>query len=147
MAKAKKTKPKAKTKAKPKSKAKPKLKTRPKSKAKPRSKPKARAKAKPTPRLTPNYSPINCDMCEDVGDAYMTQGVNYTNIPGGKCTLTEGDTEWPFTVAAPISIPTPTNPQVIIKQGLNTTPPNNVYDYVCSCCPPAQGVHTVTVVG
>lgn len=144
MAKAKKTKTKAKARTKAKTKAKTKPKPKLKAKSKSKTKPKPRTAAKLT---TPSYPTISCDMCEDVGDAYMTQGINFTNIPGGSCTLEEGDTEWPFTVAAPINIPTPTSPQVIIKRGLNTSPPNNVYDYVCSCCPDEEGVHTVTVVG
>jgi hypothetical protein len=135
-----KTKPKAKTKAKARTKAKPK----PKAKLKSKTKPKARTTAKLT---TPSYPTLTRDMCEDIGDAYMTQGINFSNVPSGGCILNEGDTEWPFTVAAPINIPTPTNPEVIIKSGLNTSPPNNVYEYVCSCCPDEEGVHTVTVVG
>jgi hypothetical protein len=147
MAKAKKTK----TKAKAKAKAKPKLKAKPKSKAKPRSKAKpktkARTKAKLRTKPADSYPILNCDICTDIGNAYMTQGINFINVPQGGCTLEEGDTEWPFTVPAPINIPSPANPEVNIRQGLNTSPPNNVYEYVVSCCQPAEGVHTVTVIG
>jgi hypothetical protein len=90
--------------------------------------------------------PINVDICTDIADAVMGQQVNFTGIPGS-CTLSLGNTTWPFNRGPNIHIPSPGNPVILIAQGLNTTPPNNVYEYVVSCCTPQQATKTVTVTG
>lgn len=145
MAKAKKTKarPKAKARPKPKAKAKPKAKPKAKAKAKPKTTTKAKAKTK-GPRA--NAAPINQPICQDILQALMGQEVIFTGIVG-TCQISLGNTQWPFTVPYPITIPSPGNPKIFIRQGLNIIPPNNVYQYVVSCCPPDQATHTVTVTG
>ena len=153
MAKAKKTKARPKAKARPKVKAKAKPKAKPKAKAKPKPK----LKPKPKPRTTTkakaktkgpraNAAPINQPICQDILQALMGQEVIFTGIVG-TCQISLGDTEWPFTVPSPINFPSPGNPKIFIRQGLDITPPNNVYDYIVSCCPPEQATHTVTVTG
>lgn len=90
--------------------------------------------------------PINVGICTDIADALMGQQVNFTGVPG-PCTISKGNTTWPFNWGPDIHIPNPANPAILIAQGLNTTPPNNVYEYVVSCCTPQQSTKTVTVTG
>jgi len=90
--------------------------------------------------------PINVGICTDIAAAVMGQQINFTGVPG-PCTISLGNTTWPFNWGPDIHIPNPANPAILIAQGLNTTPPNNVYEYVVSCCTPQQSTKTVTVTG
>jgi hypothetical protein len=90
--------------------------------------------------------PINVGICTDIAAALMGQQINFTGVPG-PCTISKGNTTWPFSWGPDIHIPNPTNPVILIAHGLNTTPPNNVYEYVVSCCTPQQSTKTVTVTG
>jgi hypothetical protein len=90
--------------------------------------------------------PINQPICEDIQDALMGQQINFTGVVGS-CTLSIGNTTWPFNWGPNIPIPNPGNRVILIAQGLNITPPNNVYQYVVSCCPQATQTKTVKVTG
>jgi hypothetical protein len=93
-----------------------------------------------------NPPPINVDKCTDIGNALMGQQINFTGI-AGQCSITPGNTPWPFDYGPPIPFPNLANPIIHIAQGLNTTPPNNVYQYIVSCCPQQAAPKTVTVTG
>ena len=142
MANAKKTKKKTKTKTK--AKIKTKAKARPKPKSKPKAKAKTKAKTKSARANGP--PPINQPICGDIAQAVMGQQVIFTGVTG-TCTISQGNTEWPFNWGPDIRLPNPGNPAILIARGLNTVPPNNVYQYVCSCCPQDSQTHTVTVTG
>ena len=90
--------------------------------------------------------PINVGICTDIAAALMGQQINFSGVPGS-CIISKGNTTWPFSWGPDIHIPNPANPAILIAQGLNTTPPNNVYEYVVSCCTPQQSTKTVTVTG
>jgi hypothetical protein len=90
--------------------------------------------------------PINIDKCTSITNALMGQQINFTGIVGS-CTISPGNTTWPFDVGPNITFPNVANPIIKIAHGLNTTPPNNVYQYVVSCCTQDQGTKTVTVTG
>jgi hypothetical protein len=90
--------------------------------------------------------PINVGICTDIADALMGQQVNFTGVPG-PCTISKGNTTWPFNWGPDIHIPNPANPVILIAHGLNTSPGQNVYEYVVSCCTPQQATKTVTVTG
>ncbi|HWY85868.1 MAG TPA: hypothetical protein VNX28_04035 [Gemmataceae bacterium] len=89
---------------------------------------------------------INVGICTDIADALMGQQVNFTSVPG-PCTISKGNTTWPFNWGPDIHIPNPANPVILIAHGLNTSPGQNVYEYVVSCCTPQQATKTVTVTG
>jgi len=90
--------------------------------------------------------PINVGICTDIAAALMGQQINFTGVPG-PCTISKGNTTWPFNWGPDIHIPNPTNPVTLIAHGLNTSPGQNVYEYVVSCCTPQQATKTVTVTG
>jgi hypothetical protein len=90
--------------------------------------------------------PINVDKCTSITNALMGQQVIFTGIVG-QCTISPGNTTWPFNYGPNIVFPNLANPVIQIAQGLNTTPPNNVYQYVVSCCTQQNATKTVTVTG
>jgi hypothetical protein len=90
--------------------------------------------------------PINVDICTDITNALMGQQVNFTGIVG-PCTISPGNTPWPFSYGPDIHFPNLANPVIQIAHGLNTSPPNNVYEYVVSCCTTHNPTKTVTVTG
>ena len=97
-------------------------------------------------RMQDDPAPINVDKCTDIASAVMGQQIIFTNITGS-CTISPGNTQWPFDVGPNIVFPNIANPIIRIKQGLSITPPNNVYQYVVSCCTQQQATKSVTVTG
>jgi hypothetical protein len=90
--------------------------------------------------------PINVDKCTDITNALMGQQVLFTGIVG-TCTISPGNTPWPFNYGPNIVFPNLANPVIQIAHGLNTTPGQNVYQYVVSCCSAEAATKTVTVTG
>ena len=90
--------------------------------------------------------PINVGICTDIAAALMGQQINFSGVPGS-CIISKGNTTWPFNWGPDIHIPNPANPVILIAHGLNTSPGQNVYEYVVSCCTPQQSTKTVTVTG
>jgi hypothetical protein len=101
-------------------------------------------------RDNPPPPPINVDKCTDIANAVMGQEINFTGVVG-PCTISPSpNTTWPFNwgdTPPYINLQSPANPQILIRQGLNINPPNNVYQYVVSCCLQDQGTKTVKVTG
>jgi hypothetical protein len=93
-----------------------------------------------------NPPPINTDKCTNIASALMGQQINFMGIVGS-CTISPGNTPWPFNLGPNIVLPNPANPIIQIAYGLNTSPGQNVYQYVVSCCPQQAATKTVTVVG
>ena len=125
-----KRKAKGKSKPKTKTKPKPKTKTRPKAKARPKTRPKPKSKAKPKakPRAQ-NPPPITVPICSNFSVPAGAE-IQWTGIPPAGCILTpDPGRPWPFDVAPPLSLPTPT--PVTINAGL---PIGQTYCFYASCC-------------
>jgi len=84
--------------------------------------------------------PVSTDKCTDF-QAQMGAQVTFLNITGS-CSITQGNTTWPFTYGPPITFPNITNPAIYIKTGLTV---GNKYQYVVSCCSNASAPHNVTI--
>lgn len=72
----------------------------------------------------------------------MGDEVIFTGI-AGSCSITTGNTAWPFSHQSPINFPLPANTKIYIKSGLTV---GNSYQYLVSCCK-SNAPKTVTVTG
>jgi hypothetical protein len=64
--------------------------------------------------------PINVDKCTNITNALMGQQIIFTGITG-QCTISPGNTQWPFNYGPNIVFPNLANPVIQIAQGLNTS--------------------------
>jgi hypothetical protein len=88
----------------------------------------------------PPPSPVSTDKCTDF-QAQVGAEVTFLNITG-TCSITKGNTKWPFSWGPPIPFPGLDNPAIYIASDLTV---GNVYQYVVSCCSTASAPHNVTI--
>ena len=73
---------------------------------------------------------LSIKVCQNFSAA-SGSGVDWTEIPPAGCALesVQGST-WPFTAAAPITLPSPSSPAATIKAGLKA----GAYYFQPTCC-------------
>jgi hypothetical protein len=76
-------------------------------------------------------------MCDNI-TGHTGDQVYWQNIPAAGCSVTKGNTEWPFGDPYPLN-PAATHPFITVRPPI-TTP----YEIVVSCCP-SQATKTVMV--
>jgi hypothetical protein len=91
-------------------------------------------------RDNPTPPVANVPKCTDFSAAMGTE-VNFTGITG-PCTISPGNTPWPFTLGPNIVFPLVGNTKIYILSSLTV---GNSYQYVVSCCSSDTAPHTVTV--